>query len=55
MITEPLFDIAVGVALFFAGLFCSLIGIGGGIIITPLLVLGFGIDRRCALAPHRVR
>jgi uncharacterized membrane protein YfcA len=55
MMTEFLYDIAVGVASFFAGVLGSLIGIGGGIIITPLLVLGFGIDVRYALAPHCVR
>ena len=47
--TEPLFDIAVGVASFFAGLLGALIGLGGGIIITPLLVLLFGIDIRYAM------
>ena len=47
--TEPYFDIAVGVASFFAGVLGALIGLGGGIIITPLLVLGFGIDIRYAM------
>jgi len=47
--TEPFFDIAVAAASFFAGLLGSLIGLGGGIIITPLLVLGFGIDLRYAM------
>ena len=47
--TEPLFDIAVGIASFFAGLLGALIGLGGGIIITPLLVLLFGIDIRYAM------
>lgn len=47
--TEPFFDIAVGAASFFAGVLGSLIGLGGGIIITPLLVLGFGIDLRYAM------
>lgn len=47
--TEPLFDIAVGAASFFAGVLGSLIGLGGGIIITPLLVLCFGIDLRYAM------
>lgn len=47
--TEPLFDIAVAFASFFAGLLGSLIGLGGGIIITPLLVLCFGIDIRYAM------
>ena len=47
--TEPFFDIAVAAAAFFAGLLGSLIGLGGGIIVTPLLVLGFGIDLRYAM------
>ena len=47
--TEPYFDIAVGAASFFAGVLGSLIGLGGGIIITPLLVLCFGIDLRYAM------
>jgi uncharacterized membrane protein YfcA len=47
--TEPAFDIAIGAASFFAGLLGSLIGLGGGIIITPLLVLAFGIDIRYAM------
>lgn len=47
--TEPLFDIAVGGASFAAGVLGSLVGLGGGIIITPLLVLGFGIDLRYAM------
>lgn len=47
--TEPLFDIAVATASFFAGLLGALIGLGGGIIVTPLLVLVFGIDIRYAM------
>lgn len=47
--TEPFFDIAVAIASFFAGLLGALIGLGGGIIVTPLLVLAFGIDIRYAM------
>ena len=47
--TEPAFDLAVAAASFFAGMIGSMIGLGGGIIITPLLVLGFGIDIRYAM------
>jgi len=47
--TQPLFDIAVAAASFFAGLLGALIGLGGGIIVTPLLVLAFGIDIRYAM------
>lgn len=43
------FDIAIAAVSFFAGLLGALIGLGGGIIITPLLVLGFGIDIRYAM------
>jgi len=47
--TEPLFDLAVAVASFLAGVIGALIGLGGGIIITPMLVLAFGIDIRYAM------
>ena len=47
--SEPLFDLAVGAAAFLAGVVGALIGLGGGIIITPLLVLIFGIDLRYAM------
>ncbi len=47
--TEPFFDIALAVVAFLAGIIGSLIGLGGGVIITPLLVLGFGIDIRYAM------
>lgn len=47
--TQPLFDLAIAAASFFAGLIGAMIGLGGGIIITPLLVLGFGIDMRYAM------
>jgi uncharacterized membrane protein YfcA len=47
--TEPLFDLAVAGASFLAGVIGALIGLGGGIIITPLLVLAFGIDIRYAM------
>ena len=43
------FDLAVAAASFFAGLLGALIGLGGGIIVTPLLVLVFGIDIRYAM------
>ncbi|MFZ4681974.1 MAG: sulfite exporter TauE/SafE family protein, partial [Terrimicrobiaceae bacterium] len=49
MMTEPLFDLAVAAAAFVAGVIGALIGLGGGVIITPLLVLGFGIDIRYAM------
>lgn len=42
-------DLWIMAASFLAGLIGSLIGLGGGIIITPLLVLVFGIDIRYAM------
>jgi len=47
--TTPLFDIAVAGASVLAGILGALIGLGGGIIVTPVLVLGFGIDIRYAM------
>jgi len=47
--TEPLFDIAVAGGAFVAGVVGALIGLGGGIIITPMLVLAFGVDIRYAM------
>ena len=46
---EPLFDIAVAIGSFLAGVIGALIGLGGGIVITPMLVFGFGIDIRYAM------
>lgn len=43
------FDIAVALASVVAGVVGALVGLGGGIIITPVLVLGFGIDIRYAM------
>lgn len=47
--TDPLFAISIAAVALIAGLIGSLIGLGGGVIITPLLVLGFGIDIRYAM------
>jgi uncharacterized membrane protein YfcA len=46
---ELSFDIAMFVAAFAAGVLGALIGLGGGIIITPVLVLFFHIDIRYAM------
>ncbi|MEO6848387.1 MAG: sulfite exporter TauE/SafE family protein [Chthoniobacterales bacterium] len=43
------FDLWIVVVSFLAGTIGSMIGLGGGIIITPILVLGFGIDIRYAM------
>lgn len=47
--TEPYFDLAIAAAAILAGMIGALIGLGGGVIITPVLVLGFGIDIRYAM------
>lgn len=47
--TELNFDLLVAAVAFLAGVIGALIGLGGGIIITPLLVLGFHIDIRYAM------
>jgi uncharacterized membrane protein YfcA len=47
--TEPLFALAVIVGSFLAGVLGALVGLGGGIIVTPMLVLGFGVDIRYAM------
>jgi len=46
---ELTFDLLIAVAAFLAGVLGSLIGLGGGVIITPVLVLGFGVDIRYAM------
>ncbi len=43
------FDLLVAMTAFFAGVIGALIGLGGGVIITPVLVLGFGVDIRYAM------
>lgn len=48
-VNELGFDLALFAASALAGMLGALIGLGGGIIITPLLVLGFGIDIRYAM------
>ena len=47
--TEPLFTLAVATGSILAGVLGALVGLGGGIIVTPMLVLGFGIDIRYAM------
>ncbi|MGC2577832.1 MAG: sulfite exporter TauE/SafE family protein, partial [Terrimicrobiaceae bacterium] len=46
---ERVFDLLVAIASFLAGIVGALIGLGGGVIITPLLVLVFGVDIRYAM------
>ncbi|MGI8484123.1 MAG: TSUP family transporter, partial [Thermomicrobiales bacterium] len=47
--TIELFTILVFGAAVGAGLLGSLVGLGGGILIVPLLTLGFGLDIRLAI------
>jgi uncharacterized protein len=49
VIDEAIFDVLVTIGSFLAGVIGALIGLGGGVIITPLLVLAFGIDIRYAM------
>ena len=46
---ELTFDILVAIGSLLAGIIGALIGLGGGVIITPLLVLVFGVDIRYAM------
>jgi uncharacterized protein len=46
---ELVFDILVAIGSVLAGIVGALIGLGGGVIITPLLVLAFGVDIRYAM------
>ena len=46
---ELTFDILVAIGSVLAGVIGALIGLGGGVIITPLLVLVFGVDIRYAM------
>jgi uncharacterized protein len=46
---ELVFDVLVAMVSLLAGVIGALIGLGGGVIITPLLVLAFGIDIRYAM------
>jgi uncharacterized protein len=48
-VDERVFDLLVAIASFLAGIIGALIGLGGGVIITPLLVLVFGVDIRYAM------
>ncbi len=48
------FTLLVGCGAFLAGLLGSLTGLGGGIVIVPLLTLGFGVDLRYAVGTSLV-
>ena len=44
----------IGVGAFVAGLLGALTGLGGGIVIVPLLTLAFGVDIRYAIGASLV-
>ena len=48
------FTAVVGVCSFVAGMLGSLTGLGGGVVIVPLLALGFGVDIRYAIGASLV-
>jgi uncharacterized protein len=48
------FCAALGLGAFVAGLLGSLTGLGGGVVIVPLLTLGFGVDLRYAVGASLV-
>jgi uncharacterized protein len=48
------FTLALGVGSLVAGFLGALTGLGGGVVIIPLLVLGFGVDIRYAIGASLV-
>jgi uncharacterized membrane protein YfcA len=48
------FSTLIGVGSFFAGFLGSLTGLGGGVVIVPLLTLAFGVDMRYAVGASLV-
>ena len=52
--TTAVFSAILGVGAFSAGLLGALTGLGGGIIIVPLLTLVFGVDIRYAIGASLV-
>lgn len=48
------FTLLVGLGSFAAGLLGSLTGLGGGVVVVPLLTLGFGVDFRYAVGASLV-
>jgi len=47
-------SLIVGAGSLLAGLLGSLTGLGGGVVIVPLLTLGLGIDLRYAVGARRL-
>lgn len=52
--TILVFSLVVAIISFLAGLLGSLTGLGGGVVIVPALVLGFGVDIRYAIGASLV-
>ena len=52
--TTLTFTLLVGLGSFLAGLLGALTGLGGGVVIVPLLTLGFGVDFRYAVGASLV-
>ncbi len=52
--TNDSFTLIVGAGSFFAGLLGALTGLGGGVVIVPLLTLAFGVDIRYAIGASLV-
>lgn len=52
--TMPLFSLLIALGAFFAGMLGALTGLGGGIVIVPMLTLGFGVDLRYAIGASLV-
>jgi len=46
--------LAIAIGSIFAGMFGAMLGLGGGIILIPMLTLGFGVDIRIAVATSLV-
>jgi uncharacterized membrane protein YfcA len=53
-LTTLTFTLLVGLGSFLAGLLGALTGLGGGVVIVPLLILGFGVDFRYAVGASLV-
>ena len=52
--TVVVFSILIWLGSFIAGFLGSLTGLGGGVVIVPMLVLGFGVDIRYAVGASLV-
>ena len=53
-VTTLTLTLLLGLGAFLAGLFGALTGLGGGVLLVPMLVLGFGVDMRYAIGASLV-